>query len=121
MLGANLRHSHLWFSYGRFLEHIFISPAQHQIHHSNDKMHYETNYGVVLSVWDWAFGSLYIASTKSQRLSFGLDEQSKNHNPRNVCSAIIEPLIAVMKSLNVFLKRKPAVKNSTRAIDETVA
>lgn len=29
MLGANLRHSHIWLSYGRVMEHIFISPAQH--------------------------------------------------------------------------------------------
>ena len=34
---ANLRHSHIWISFGRF-EKIFISPAQHQIHHSVKEM-----------------------------------------------------------------------------------
>ena len=37
MLGSNLCHSHIWLSYGRFWKHIFISPAQHHIHHSSDK------------------------------------------------------------------------------------
>ena len=30
--GANLRHSHVWISYGRWIERFLISPAQHQIH-----------------------------------------------------------------------------------------
>ena len=34
LTGSNLRHSHLWLRYGNLLEHVFISPAQHQIHHS---------------------------------------------------------------------------------------
>ena len=31
-VGSNLRHSHIWISYGRFVERLLISPAQHQIH-----------------------------------------------------------------------------------------
>jgi sterol desaturase/sphingolipid hydroxylase (fatty acid hydroxylase superfamily) len=32
--GANLRHSHIEIAYWPWLEKIFISPAQHQLHHS---------------------------------------------------------------------------------------
>ena len=32
-----LRHSHIWLSYGPILGHVFISPAHHQIHHSIDQ------------------------------------------------------------------------------------
>jgi len=35
VLGYNIRHSHLWISYGGFWNKIFISPAHHHIHHSN--------------------------------------------------------------------------------------
>lgn len=32
--GSNLRHSHISIRYWPWLEHILISPAQHQVHHS---------------------------------------------------------------------------------------
>ena len=70
-LGANLRHSHIWLSYGRVLEHIFISPAQHQIHHSRATKHHNKNYGEVLAIWDWMFGTLYVPD-KKEDLDFGL-------------------------------------------------
>ena len=50
-LGANLRHSHIWLSFGR-LEYLFISPAQHQIHHSKNPQHHHKNLGICLSIWD---------------------------------------------------------------------
>ena len=36
LMGGNLRHSHVWISWGPWLERVFISPAQHQLHHSRD-------------------------------------------------------------------------------------
>lgn len=60
MLGANFRHSHIWISYGEFWSHIFISPAQHQIHHSLAHKHWHKNYGEIFALWDWAFGTLYV-------------------------------------------------------------
>lgn len=54
-LAANLRHSHIWLSFGPRLEHIFNSPAQHQIHHSRDPRHFNHNFGINLSLWDWWF------------------------------------------------------------------
>jgi len=32
LAGYNLRHSHIWISYGDFWNNVLISPAQHQIH-----------------------------------------------------------------------------------------
>ncbi len=32
--GSNLRHSHISIRYWPWLEHVLISPAQHQAHHS---------------------------------------------------------------------------------------
>jgi len=49
VLGANLRHSHIPFSYG-VLEKVFISPSQHQAHHGVTTM--QKNYGSVLAIWD---------------------------------------------------------------------
>jgi len=56
---GNLRHSHVWLSYGP-LNYIFISPAQHQIHHSRLPKHFDRNCGLGLAIWDWMFGTLYV-------------------------------------------------------------
>jgi sterol desaturase/sphingolipid hydroxylase (fatty acid hydroxylase superfamily) len=73
---ANLRHSHLWLSYGLILSHILYSPAQHQIHHSCEPRHADKNLGRVLSVWDWIFGTLYIPRTKE---TFEVGLQNREH------------------------------------------
>ena len=70
-LGSNLRHSHIKIRYPKFIERIFISPGQHQIHHSIDKQHFDKNFGVALAVWDLIYGSLAF-SEKSEH-KFGLE------------------------------------------------
>ncbi|MEC8299486.1 MAG: sterol desaturase family protein, partial [Pseudomonadota bacterium] len=69
LAGANLRHSHIWLSFGRF-ENYFISPAQHQFHHSKDHGH--PNFGTYLAFWDRINGSLKKTSPKPAHLKFGL-------------------------------------------------
>ncbi|WP_297769081.1 sterol desaturase family protein [uncultured Roseovarius sp.] len=75
LAGANLRHSHVWLSFGPVLERIFISPCQHQIHHSLDPRHHNKNYGEVLAIWDWMFGTLYVPKTREQ-IAFGLGDKT---------------------------------------------
>ena len=78
--GSNLRHSHVWIGYGRIVEHLLISPAQHQLHHSVDPRHGDANFGAVLAIWDWVGGSLKLSSTVPPR-RFGLnDNRSTSHN-----------------------------------------
>ena len=79
--GANLRHSHVWFSFGPVLEHVFISPAQHQVHHSIDPRHHNRNYGEALAIWDWMFGTLYVPE-KQEQLRFGLGDGQGNMVPQ---------------------------------------
>lgn len=69
--GSNLRHSHIPVRYWRWLEHILISPAQHQVHHSIAREHHDKNFGVAFAFWDWLFGSLHL-SERDNKLTFGL-------------------------------------------------
>lgn len=69
--GSHLRHSHIWNSYGPVLEHVLISPAQHQVHHSSDPKHHDKNYGEVFAIWDWMFGTLYVPEGPED-LTFGI-------------------------------------------------
>src|SRR5712692_6347813 len=71
LFGANLRHSHICLSFGSMIEHLVISPAQHQIHHSADPKHFNRNYGSEFAIWDWVFGSLYCAR-REERITLGL-------------------------------------------------
>ena len=71
--GANLRHMHVKLGYGPVLERLFISPAQHQIHHSVEERHHDKNFGSMLAIWDWFGGSLCL-SEKGANLRYGLNE-----------------------------------------------
>ena len=72
---TNFQHSHVWISFGPVLEHILISPAQHQVHHSSRRIHYDKNFGQALAIWDWMFGTLYITS-KDEKVTFGLEGEA---------------------------------------------
>jgi hypothetical protein len=55
------------------------SPAQHQIHHSTDPRHHDRNFGGLLSLWDWLFGTLVTARTR-QSITFGLGADSARYH-----------------------------------------
>ena len=57
---VHLQHSHMWISFRGLLGRVFISPAHHQVHHSDNPKHFNTNYGSCLALWDWMFGTLYV-------------------------------------------------------------
>lgn len=72
-LGANLRHSHVWWGYGEVLERWFISPAQHQLHHSFASQHFNKNYGTCLAWWDRMTGTL-LSSVDEEEVAFGVKD-----------------------------------------------
>ena len=88
-LGGNLRHSHVWLSYGRRVEGWLLSPAQHQIHHTAAGS--QRNYGSWLAIWDRLGGSLERAGARRE-LVFGLPEGERNHAPDDLIGALLGPL-----------------------------
>lgn len=76
LAGSNLRHSHIWLGFGRW-EKLFISPAQHQIHHSAQRKHFDKNFGSALAIWDLFFNTLLVSHNQKVD-SFGLDQSGKN-------------------------------------------
>ena len=67
----NLRHSHVWVRYPVWLQRIFVCPAQHQVHHSKARQHWDKNMGFIFGLWDWAAGTLY-APKSYEKLEYGL-------------------------------------------------
>lgn len=95
MTSANFRHSHIWLGFGPFWEHIFVSPAQHQIHHSRAPRHHNKNYGEIFALWDWFFGTLYIPQGE-EKIEFGLADVHGNaiaQPHKNLREALIVPFI----------------------------
>lgn len=89
-LGANLRHSHVPLRYGRFVEHIFISPLQHQIHHSIDPADHHRNMGSHLAIWDWMFGTLKVTEKGKRNYTFGIPDQG--YDPNHWLKALWMPI-----------------------------
>ncbi|MDP7545917.1 MAG: sterol desaturase family protein [Alphaproteobacteria bacterium] len=71
-LVGNLRHSHVWLSYGPVLSHIFVSPAQHQIHHSVEERK-KDNVWLDVAVIDGADLQDWLEESDSVQLQFAAE------------------------------------------------
>lgn len=93
ILGYNLRHSHVWLDYGPHISRWFISPAQHQIHHSAAPQHLNKNMGFVLAIWDRIFGTLHLPTEDdSNSIQYGLGTDHQ-HQYGSVWSLFVQPFI----------------------------
>ncbi|WP_442756635.1 sterol desaturase family protein [Methylocystis sp. JAN1] len=88
---GHLQHSQFWIPFSGFWGRIVLSPAHHQIHHSNDPRHFNRNLGSVLAVWDWIFGTLEIPTQKNPRLTYGVDEEGVN--PHSSAGMLLTPVV----------------------------
>jgi sterol desaturase/sphingolipid hydroxylase (fatty acid hydroxylase superfamily) len=87
----HLRHSHVWVRYPYWLQHIFVCPAQHQIHHSVDRKHWDKNMGFIFAFWDWAFGTLY-APKGREEITYGLGTEEDGGTWHSVRALYLLPL-----------------------------
>ena len=69
---VHLQHTHLWIAFTGLAGRVFLSPAHHQIHHSNNPVHFDKNLGSCLAIWDWLFGTLYVPAKEPEPLTFGV-------------------------------------------------
>ncbi|MDF1660136.1 MAG: sterol desaturase family protein [Planctomycetota bacterium] len=96
-LGYNLRHSHIWLDYPKVIKLALISPAQHQVHHSVAKEHWDKNYGFIFSFWDRALGTYYSSSAR-ENLTFGLSPEDQKKY-RQVGQLYFEPFVDAAQCL----------------------
>jgi sterol desaturase/sphingolipid hydroxylase (fatty acid hydroxylase superfamily) len=50
-------HANLSFDKEEAISKVIITPALHRTHHSADRSEHDSNYGIVLAVWDKLFGT----------------------------------------------------------------
>lgn len=94
--GANLRHSHVWLSYGPFFEKIFISPSQHHLHHSSNPIHFDKNMGFIFALWDRLFGTLYVTNGVEE-FKYGIGVPEEDVKFRSVWGMFVEPLKGIAR------------------------
>ena len=92
----HLQHSQLWIALPGRLGRWILSPAHHQLHHSSDPAHFNSNYGNGLAVWDRLFGTLRLPSAQRQRLRFGTPELT--YDPHAVHGALVMPFVDAFRS-----------------------
>ena len=88
LLGTTLQHSHVWVSYGHALDHVICGPAVHQIHHSQAREHWDRNFGVVFSFWDWMFGTLVLPG-EPKNLVLGLAGETRPPHPNALAAWLL--------------------------------
>lgn len=103
--GGPIRHMPAWFSYGPKIENWILSPAQHQIHHSEDERHFDKNLGSTLAVWDRLFGTLYV-TRGVENIRYGIGAESAEF--RTVAANYWRPFVAVANMV-----RRPGAKPAT--------
>jgi sterol desaturase/sphingolipid hydroxylase (fatty acid hydroxylase superfamily) len=66
----SLQHAALSWRYGP-LYRLVVSPMFHNLHHSSDPLEYNGNYGKILSIWDFVFGTA--VDRNELPLKFGIE------------------------------------------------
>jgi len=94
----NLRHSHVWISYGWHLNHILNSPAMHQIHHSKKPEHIDKNFAVIFSFWDYLFGTIYIPKVQEY---FAVGVEQKDYE--NIWQLYFDPFVQAYRKVTKSL------------------
>ena len=89
-LVGNLQHSHLWIAFTGLWGRLFLSPAHHQIHHSTNPAHFNTNLGNFLGFYDWLFGTLHVPRKQREKLTFGVEPRSGDAH--SLDGAMIDPV-----------------------------
>jgi sterol desaturase/sphingolipid hydroxylase (fatty acid hydroxylase superfamily) len=71
----------------RALAPLIITPRLHRLHHSTEERFHESNFGNLITLWDWLFGTL---RTDKGRFRVGLDGQPRrgDHLWDQICSPL---------------------------------
>jgi sterol desaturase/sphingolipid hydroxylase (fatty acid hydroxylase superfamily) len=96
-----LAHADLDWGFGgaRFL---VVSPMHHRVHHADDARS-QRNYGILLSAWDYLFGTLTPSFERPER--FGLSGETV---PRGFLGQLIDPLLVAYRRLRNLARPMPA-------------
>lgn len=103
---VHLQHTHLWISFRGVLGCILLSPAHHQVHHSDNPVHFDKNLGSCLAIWDWLFGTLHIPKKEPEKLHFGIEPARSNDHV--IIHGLFGPIYRAALLIGLLFRRKPS-------------
>ena len=101
-----LQHSQFWIPFRGALGRVLMSPAHHQIHHSMDPAHFNSNLGSCLAIWDWLFGTLVVPAMRSPGLTYGVEQDAIF--PHSAWQLLIAPVRDAIASLAPKPRPRPS-------------
>lgn len=84
-----------------FLEHIFVTPSHHRVHHGKNVPYLDKNMGMLLIIWDKLFGTF---EEESEPVEYGLTKPLEKQDPFTL---IFHEWIEMIKDV----KRAPTLKD----------
>ena len=63
-----------------WLEYLLVTPSNHRVHHAQNRVYIDRNYGGVFIIWDRLFGT-YQRELSSDPVIFGIRSALKSWNP----------------------------------------
>jgi sterol desaturase/sphingolipid hydroxylase (fatty acid hydroxylase superfamily) len=99
---GHLQHSQFWISCTGLPGRLVLSPAHHQIHHSNNPVHFDKNFGASLALWDWLFGTLHVPQRQNEHLRFGIEDDA---HLKNYVPALLYPVLYAARRLFALVPR----------------
>ncbi len=62
------------------LEYIFVTASNHRVHHAQNELYIDRNYGGIFIIWDRMFGS-FQAELANEPCIYGIRKSLKSYNP----------------------------------------
>lgn len=88
---------------GRLDKYIpFVTPAQHRVHHGSDLKYLDRNYGGVLIIWDWIFGTF---QDEEEEPTYGLTKNIDSYDPLYLHTVGFKELWQDVKGANSWSDR----------------
>jgi len=67
IVAGNIDHANIAFRVPRFMHRVIVTPQYHRLHHSAHPVHGNSNFGVMLPLWDQLFGTFVDPATTELR------------------------------------------------------
>ena len=83
---SRIYHANLKTNYG-ILKYFMVTPQSHRIHNSREEKHRDKNFGVLFTIWDRLFGTLY--SNYDEYPETGIDDPQFPHEEELNVSSIV--------------------------------
>jgi len=65
-----------------WMEKVFVTPSNHRVHHAQNRVYIDKNYGGVFILWDRLFGT-FIPELSNEKPVYGIRGALKSFNPLN--------------------------------------